>query len=76
MWEYFEKIKHGASDTDIAKLKKIYPDVPETLIKLLEYVDGTYYREYESEEITLYFIGSDVGDYQFPYYFLSFKEMG
>ena len=72
-WEHFEKIKHGASREDIAELKKVYPDVPEALINLLEYVDGTYWREYAGEEIAFYFLGSDVDEY--PYYFLSSKEI-
>ncbi|MDR2913741.1 MAG: SMI1/KNR4 family protein [Tannerella sp.] len=72
-WEHFEKIKHGASKEDISKLKKLYPDIPETLINLLEYVDGTYWREYAEEEIAFYFLGSDVEKY--PYYILSSKEI-
>jgi hypothetical protein len=74
-WEHFENIKHGASKEDIAELKKVYPDVPETLIHLLEYVDGTYWREYAGEKIAFYFLGSDVEEYQYPYYLLSSKEM-
>lgn len=73
IWDHFEKIKHGANKEDIAKIKEVYPDVPEALINLLEYVDGTYWREYAGEEITLYFLGSDVEEY--PYYLLSSKEM-
>lgn len=72
-WEHFEKIKHGISKEDLENLKKIYPDIPESLISLLEYVDGTYWREYAGEEITLYFLGSDMDEY--PYYILSSKEI-
>jgi SMI1 / KNR4 family (SUKH-1) len=72
-WEHFEKIKHGASIEDIKKLKQVYPDIPDALISLLEYVDGTYWREYAGEEITFYFLGSDVEEY--PYYLLSSKEI-
>ena len=72
-WEHFEKIKHGATKSDIEKLKNLYPDVPEELIRLLEYVDGTYWRKYAGEEITFYFFGSDVEEY--PYYLLSTKEI-
>ena len=72
-WEHFEKIKHGATKEDIEKLKNVYPDIPDALISLLEYVDGTYWREYAGEEITLYFLGSDVEEY--PYYLLSSKNI-
>lgn len=72
-WEHFEKIKHGATKEDIEKIKSIYPEVPKSLISLLEFVDGTYWREYQGEEITLYFLGSDVDEY--PYYLLSSKEI-
>ncbi|MFB9077983.1 SMI1/KNR4 family protein [Flavobacterium procerum] len=72
-WKHFEKIKHGANKEEIVKIKELYPDIPEALINLLEYVDGTYWREYAGEEITLYFLGSDVEEY--PYYLLSTKEM-
>jgi len=72
-WEHFEKIKHGATKDDIEKLKNIYPDIPDELIGLLEYVDGTYWREYAGEEIAFYFLGSDVEEC--PYYLLSSKEI-
>lgn len=72
-WENFEKVKYGASEEDIAKLKEMYPDIPKAFINLLEYVDGTYYREYEGEKIVFYFLGSDVENY--PYYLLSSKRI-
>ncbi|MEL1240841.1 SMI1/KNR4 family protein [Flavobacterium flavipallidum] len=72
-WEHFKKIKHGARKEDIEKIKTLYPELPNSLINLLEFVDGTYWREYQGEEITLYFLGSDVEDY--PYYLLSSKEI-
>lgn len=72
-WEHFEKIKHGATKEDIEKLKEVFPNITDTLIMLLEYVDGTYWREYAGEEITLYFLGSDIQEY--PYYLLSSKEI-
>lgn len=59
-WEHFEKIKQGATKEDIEKIKNVYSNVPDTLIAILEYVDGTYWREYEGEEISFYFLGSDV----------------
>lgn len=72
-WEHFNKIKHGATKEDIEKIKSLYPEVPNSLISLLEFADGTYWREYQGEEITLYFLGSDVEEY--PYYLLSSKEI-
>ncbi|MDM1295123.1 SMI1/KNR4 family protein [Sphingobacterium sp. N143] len=73
IWDNFEKIKHGASDENIYRLKQIYPALPETLIDLLLYVDGTYWRTYNDEKIALYFLGSDV--FEYPYYLLSSEEM-
>ena len=72
-WEHFEKIKHGATNEDIEKIKNLYPEVPNSFISLLEFVDGTYWREYKGEKITLYFLGSDVEEY--PYYLLSSREI-
>jgi len=72
-WEHFEKIKQGATKADIVKLTEAYPDIPDALISLLEYVDGTYWREYAGEKIAVYFLGSDVKEY--PYYLLSSKEI-
>ena len=73
IWEHFEKIKYGAAKEDIKKLKSVYADIPDALISLLEYVDGTYWREYQGEQIAFYFLGSDVEEY--PYYLLSSEEM-
>ncbi|MDQ1097620.1 SMI1/KNR4 family protein [Chryseobacterium camelliae] len=67
-WDHFEKIKHGLSDTNIQELKRIYPEIPDALISLLEYADGTYRRQYAGERMTFYFLGSDVEEY--PYYLL------
>jgi hypothetical protein len=72
-WEHFEEIKHGTTKEDIEKIKNIYSEVSNSLISLLEFVDGTYWREYKGEEITLYFLGSDVEEY--PYYLLSSREI-
>jgi len=38
-WDHFEQIKHGASKTNLEKLKEIFSDVPQALVELLEYVD-------------------------------------
>ena len=72
-WEDFEKIKHGAAKENIEKLKNEYKEIPDALIGLLEYVDGTYWREYAGEEIAFLFLGSDIVEY--PYYFLSSEQI-
>ncbi|WP_294239562.1 SMI1/KNR4 family protein [Chryseobacterium endophyticum] len=72
-WEYFEKIKHGIAEENIQKLKELYPEIPDALIDLLKYVDGTYWKEYEGEKIAFYFLGSDMEEY--PYYLLSSGEI-
>jgi len=72
-WMHFEKIIHGASQENIEKLCEMYPDIPDSLIKLLKFVDGTYWREYAREQIAFYFLGSDLEEY--PYYLLSSEEM-
>lgn len=72
-WDHFDQIRHGASKADMEKLKEIFPDVPQPLVELLEYVDGTYWRTYADEEIAFFFLGSDVNEY--PYYLLSTREM-
>lgn len=72
-WDHFEKIKHGAAEENIQKLKELYPEIPEALIDLLKYVDGTYWREYNGEKIAFYFLGSDMEEY--PYYLLSSGEI-
>jgi cell wall assembly regulator SMI1 len=72
-WDNFERVMHGASSEDINKLIEEYPSVPDSLVKLLEYVDGTYWREFEGEKITFYILGSDVCEY--PYYLLSVNQI-
>lgn len=72
-WDHFEKIMHGASKEDLEKLRELYPDIPDSLVQLLEMVDGTYWRKYAEEEITLFFLGSDMEEY--PYYLLSAQQM-
>lgn len=72
-WVHFEKIKHGAAEENIRKLRELYPEIPEALIDLLKYVDGTYWREYNGEKIAFYFLGSDMEEY--PYYLLSSGEI-
>ncbi len=72
-WNNFEKIMHGASKEDIEKLQVLYPDIPNSLLQLLEIVDGTYWRKYAEEKVTLFFLGSDMEEY--PYFLLSAQQM-
>lgn len=72
-WNHFESIKEGVSDEDLKELQTLYPDVPLELMELLNFVDGTYWREYKGEEIAFYFLGSDLEAY--PYYLLSARQM-
>ncbi len=75
VWQNLETVAFGANEQDIQELKEIYPEVPDSLIGLLKLIDGTYFREYEGDEITMYFLGSDVEDGEYPYYLLSAKEI-
>ncbi len=72
-WYDFEKVVHGASKEDLKKLSALYPDIPDSLLRLLEIVDGTYWREYDGQNVTFYFLGSDIEEY--PYYLLSCEQM-
>ncbi|WP_322969431.1 SMI1/KNR4 family protein [Faecalibacter sp. LW9] len=72
-WEHFESVKEGVSKEKIEQLQKIYPEIPQALIDLLKYVDGTYWRKFKEEEIIFYFLGSDVEEY--PYYLLSAEQI-
>jgi len=72
-WDKFEKIKVGATEENIQKIKEEFPETPDSLIELLKIVDGTYHREYQGEKIAFYFLGSDVTGY--PYYLLSSSQI-
>lgn len=72
-WDNFEKVIHGASKEDLDRLRFLYPEIPDSLVQLLEYVDGTYWRNYQGKELAFYFLGSDLEEY--PYYLLSAEQM-
>lgn len=63
----------GASADNIARLRTAYPQCPDSLIELLQQVDGTYYREYGEQTVNCYALGSDV--FEYPYYLLSAAEI-
>ena len=73
VWDNFEKIKEGATEENIKKLKEEFLEVPDSLIELLKIVDGTYHREYQGQRIAFYLLGSDVMGY--PYYLLSSSQI-
>lgn len=72
-WEEFENVVEGASEDNIYKIKELYPMVPDSLIELLSYVDGTYHRKYKGHSTSLYFLGSRLEEY--PYYLLSSEQI-
>lgn len=72
-WNEFVGVKEGASDENIAQIKDLFPEVPESLLELLGYADGTYFRTYNGTKISLYFLGSDLEEY--PYYLLSSEQI-
>ena len=74
-WIHFESVKHGIGADDRRKLLALYPAMPASLVELLEFADGTYWRQYGEEEITLYFLGSDVDDGRYPYYLYSAQQL-
>lgn len=65
----------GATEEDIATLKSKYPDCPESLISLLESIDGTYWRKYGDSEIAVCILGSGEEDDTYPYYLMSAIQM-
>ncbi len=71
--EWFWKKMHGASKGDLEKLQVLYPDIPDSLLDLLEIVDGTYWREYAETKVAFFLLGSDMEEY--PYYLLSAQQM-
>ena len=74
-WIHFESIRQGVSADDEMKLLKQYPEIPASLVELLEFADGTYWRQYGDEEIAFYFLGSDVDEGGYPYYLYSAQQL-
>jgi len=65
----------GAAKEDIATLRAEYPNCPESLICLLENIDGTYWRKYGDNKIAVCILGSGVEEDTYPYYLLSTQQM-
>lgn len=72
-WNEFVNVKEGASSENLTRIKELFPEVPESLLELLQYADGTYHRAYGNTTIRLYFLGSTLEEY--PYYLLSSEEI-
>lgn len=72
-WQDFDKLVHGVSVEDTENLKKRFPKIAESLIELLQFVDGTDWRTYKDKELAFIFLGSTLGDY--PYYIHSAQQM-
>ncbi|MDF1964692.1 SMI1/KNR4 family protein [Priestia megaterium] len=66
---------HGATKEDIETLRSEYPNCPESLISLLENIDGTYWRKYGENKIAVCILGSDLEGGRYPYYLLSIQQM-
>lgn len=74
-WQDFENRIHGASDEDIAQLTAKYPLIPQSLVDLLKFVDGTYWREYNGKPLTFYMFGSIADDFAYPCFLQSCEQM-
>ena len=74
-WEHLENVSNGVSDSDRERLLEEYPDIPESLMEILNRIDGTYHRKYGEDKISYYFFGSDIDNGEYPYYLLSSSQM-
>ena len=74
-WNHLLDIANGISEEDKCALLDKYPEIPGSLMEILETIDGTYFREYQGEKVTFYFFGSDVDDGEYPYYLFSYKDI-
>ena len=75
LWQDFKSRIHGASADDIAKLTAKFPFIPTSLIELLQFVDGTYWRAYQGEEIAFFMFGSIPDEFTYPCYLNSCQQM-
>ncbi|MCL2636887.1 MAG: SMI1/KNR4 family protein [Oscillospiraceae bacterium] len=74
IWERLEKVKHGASAEDIQKLKEQYPEIPASLLDLLDFADGTHWRAYGDEKVNMRVLGT-ADSQEFGYHLLSVRQM-
>lgn len=68
-------VAYGATNENIATLRSEYPNCPESLICLLESIDGTYWRKYGDNKIAVCILCSGVEEDRYPYYLLSTQQM-
>lgn len=73
IWDHFESIKHGIHKEDEERLKQAFPQIPDSLIELLRFVDGTYWKTYKNEKIAFFFLGSDM--FEYPYYLMDVQQI-
>ncbi|GEM54314.1 SMI1 / KNR4 family protein [Flavobacterium branchiophilum NBRC 15030 = ATCC 35035] len=73
IWDHLESIKHGIHKEDEERLKQAFPQIPDSLIELLQFVDGTYWSEFQNEKIAFFFLGSDM--FEYPYYLMSVQQI-
>ncbi|OPH36938.1 SMI1/KNR4 family protein [Moraxella equi] len=74
-WNEFETVICGASNEHIAQLKEKFPLIPQSLIDLLKIVDGTYWREYQGQEIAFYLLTSIPDEFNYPCYLNSSEQI-
>lgn len=74
-WQGLMARVHGVSDEDIAKLTAKFPQVPASLIELLQFVDGTYWRDYGGETVSVFMFGSIPDEFAYPCYLNSCEQM-
>ena len=67
-YETFIANKREMTKEEEKILLKEYPDIPQSLIDLLKYTNGTY-------EDYIYFLSSDVDNGKYPYYLLSANQI-
>lgn len=63
----------GASSTQLASLKEVYPLCPDSLLQLLGKINGTHWEKYEKGEVSVLILGSDISEY--PYYLRSVEQI-
>ena len=64
-FDSFVENKKGITNEELNELKNVFPDIPESLIELLKYSNGT----------KIYCFQSDVSDGKYPYYLVNSKVM-
>ncbi|MEK5231958.1 SMI1/KNR4 family protein [Lysinibacillus sp. FSL K6-0232] len=63
----------GATAQQLQSLLAIFPNCPQSLLELLQDVNGTYYCKHGDETLCVLVLGSDLGDY--PYYLKSVEQI-